>query len=358
MTLIYIVLSLIESGTIDLFPDTAAQKLQFMYLCCTMGLLLSSAISRPYVASDKTTQDGVHSNQTAHGVQLNLTDVVYDGDNPDFESHIDIPYGIIGGLCFASAIYMLIVWAHLRKSGDSNASQKSTDSRGDQDSKSENEIDLLEKKGEEWTASQQEEPDEDRHAPVSKWWTVFWSAIMLSFERGVDVMAFSYLTNYLVYIGLSKQTSIDINSYFNLAYNLIRILGIFVLAKIQVRTLLATCLTLSTVAMIGLYFAGSHQTPVYVNVIVMGVFLSTNYPSTYAYINERIRMSPLIGGIVLCASGVIMGTEPILIGYLIRETPQIFLYLLLCNSLIVICSMIIIELSLAHFQRDSIKTST
>lgn len=350
------------SGGLELYPKHGVTALQVIHIFVTCGRMAASVLTPPFVSQSHDSK-GVSCQGGSN--PANMTRILSSFSNTNESHHewesggsrIHVAFAICGSFGIATSVYIVAIWLSSSRNGERRDAKPCVEKgklEGDGDAESrvgKNSVeervnhDIQEERKSSF-AGQGALVETYKHTRFTKASTIFWSALMLGFETGLESTATAYMFNFLSYLGIENGAALNINSYFNITINVFRIAFIFINLKVPVRASLIFCVLLATGSMVGMIFAGQNETLVLIFCILLGVGLSSNYPSMYAFINDRVRMTPKAGGIILCAAGVVRAVDPVIISQFICQTPQVFLYTLLGNMAVVLISFTFLELSI------------
>lgn len=319
-------LTLPFSEGLELFRTHEAVALQIIHIFYTFGQMTAAVMVKPFVSKGENSTadvcDGDQEQQHQH-----------ENEDDSGVSKTAIAFAICALICILASSYMLVIWIGLKVRGCRRRGEESCNYTQDAGASITNSQDTIgplplvgridgvrtdvnndseslrdaKRDGFDSTETLANHPSSPSsgilvenysHTKFTKAWTVFWAALMLSFESGLEGITFAYMFNYLSYSGVEKDRALDINSFLNISYIVSRVIVLFVNLKVPVKASLIFCLLLASVSILGLIFARQNRTLVMVLCILLGAGFSLNYPSMNAFINDRIRMTSAIGGII------------------------------------------------------------
>jgi MFS family permease len=185
--------------------------------------------------------------------------------------------------------------------------------------------------------------------------------LMFCFYEGMENINFEYLSTFSfnLKLNLSKQTSALILSAMSGAYTIGRGVGIVLAIKIEPKYFLYCDIILISVGNAIMYFyANTSETMFIIGVVILGFGFSTVFPCIYSYMEQHIRLTNFICGILMFSCASIAIIDPIIVGHNIKDHPYILLYVNIGSTVLVIISFLTIEISSLIKKYNMTKTSS
>jgi FHS family Na+ dependent glucose MFS transporter 1 len=137
---------------------------------------------------------------------------------------------------------------------------------------------------------------------------------------GSEVSYGGWLFTYFASSGLgSEETAYTLNSIFWMAIMLGRLISIPVVARFKLERIIFVYLLGAVLSAAILYFLRAHAFAVWVGSIGMGLSMSALFPSTYTLVQQRMKLSGKLTGMVWAMGSLGAMTLPWLIGQRIEQ---------------------------------------
>jgi fucose permease len=172
--------------------------------------------------------------------------------------------------------------------------------------------------------------------------------LMFCFYEGMENINFEYLSTFSfnLKLNLSKQTSALVLSAMSAAYTVGRGVGIVLAIKIEPKYFLYCDIILISIGNAIIYiYANTSETMYITGVVILGLGFSTVFPCIYSYMEQHIRLTNFICGILMVSCASIAIIDPIIVGRYITDYPYILLYVNIGSTVLVMISFLTIEIS-------------
>jgi hypothetical protein len=172
--------------------------------------------------------------------------------------------------------------------------------------------------------------------------------LMFCFYEGMENINFEYLSTFSfnIKLNLSKKTSALILSAMSAAYTIGRGVGIVLAIKIEPKYFLYCDIILISIGNTIMYlYANTSETMFITGVVILGFGFSTVFPCIYSYMEQQIRLTNFICGILMVSCATIAIVDPIIVGRYIKDYPYILLYVNIGSTVLVVISFLTIEIS-------------
>ncbi len=112
-----------------------------------------------------------------------------------------------------------------------------------------------------------------------------------------------------------------------LGFTIGRFVGIFLVLKIRSHFIFAGNLVLLSISNTILFiWGGTSMTWLWVGSIMIGVGMSTVYPSLYAFIEKYLFVTESVSGIITIAGGFVSSIYPLIVGNSVETNPEILMF--------------------------------
>jgi hypothetical protein len=155
------------------------------------------------------------------------------------------------------------------------------------------------------------------------------SALFLGVYQGMELCSIQFLPTFTHFIdlGLTKQEGAAVLTGLTGAFTLGRALGILIVLRVLPEILLLTNLILIVIGNSTLFFLANSSLPfLWGASVILGAGFSTVFPSFYGYIEKHLKISNVIGAVMIVVGGVVGGLYPVIIGSQIQKKPFVLMY--------------------------------
>ena len=182
--------------------------------------------------------------------------------------------------------------------------------------------------------------------------------MFLTFFVGMEQMHLQFLPTFAVNteLDISPSSAAMMSSAAALAFTIGRGLSIPLAIKLKPQTILYTnhfLMFLGTIILA--MYANSSVTMLWAGNIILGVGFSSVYASTYAFLENHIRVTNRIGSIFVFAGGFTAAVSPSMVGQYIEATPLILVWFNLVCCMLCLSILVIIHLTVYLTARRSTK---
>lgn len=123
-----------------------------------------------------------------------------------------------------------------------------------------------------------------------------------------------------------------------LGFSIGRLVGILLVLKIPPHFIFAGNFIILTISNTILFmWGGSSLTWLWVGSIMIGVGMSTVYPSLYAFVEKYLFVTESVAGIITVAGGFVSSIYPVIVGNSVESNPEILTYVNFVS--IIVCSV-------------------
>ncbi|XP_054163363.1 sodium-dependent glucose transporter 1A-like [Oppia nitens] len=302
---------------IEIWAEKSSSYLQGLQFFNAVGTFVSPLMTGPFLAKQSkknVTNSQMVTDLSSHIMKLSnislqsITTPTNTTKTIDVysESHIEIPFGIVGGLLISSALILLILHFYRRY------------------------VPPIE---------QQEEfsckcPDK---------WTVIYIVLgLLSLAPyvGMEVMNFQLISSFAKYshLQLSGNDSALVQTIMAGAFALFRGINFVISFKFWSENLLFLNFIIIIVGYVVILLFEIYnysKIVLLIGVIIVGSGFSTIYALVYAFLEKHLTISNTIGGLFVCTSGLMAALLPTLCGQFIEEHPLALIYMSLICTIII-----------------------
>lgn len=195
----------------------------------------------------------------------------------------------------------------------------------------------------------------NRNATRRKSYIIGLCCCVIGFYSALELCTQQFLPTYAHFssVKLSPTEASRVLFGLQLGFTIGRCIGIYLVLKIRPHILLIGNLVLLTISnTILLLWGGSSMTSLWIGSIMIGVGMSTVYPSLYAYIEKYLFVTETVSGIVTVASGLVSSIYPLIVGNSVETNPNILMYVNYL-SIFVCCVAFSLLFSMTYVRRRS-----
>ncbi|KAG4071203.1 hypothetical protein HA402_001193 [Bradysia odoriphaga] len=152
---------------------------------------------------------------------------------------------------------------------------------------------------------------------------------VIGFYSALELCTQQFLPTYTHFspMKLSPTEAAKVLFGLQLGFTIGRLVGIFLILKIQPHFIFAANLILLAISNTILYiWGGSSMTMLWVGSVMIGVGMSTVYPSLYAYIEKYLFITESVSGVITIAASCMSAIYPLIVGNSIETNPEILIY--------------------------------
>lgn len=364
---VYITLTFINAGSltivnigcnvwaIELFAKSNAVLLQLIHFMFSMGILISSLMAPFFLAQDVPLK------------LLNETMMVNGTDDETLAEEYGLDFSRLRILFLIPGVVLGLVAAYFTVGALVFRTSKTRDEDQPQNSNGTCAKDTAMKP---LNKIEEEDPEEDliengggemlqAKAPQLKTkyrlWAVGLSMATLSSQMGAEVISSIYMTTFLFKGGIDKESAAIMNAYGLMAFNAGRCAAIFFASKFQPKSifLTLTLLYMASAAGLGALISSGTGLTYLITlalVCVMKAGYSANYAAILAEINSKIPIDHHMMGLLFAICGVVMASDPIIVGQFIDSFPLILPLVVIVHGTVVLVSFATLELSFKAFK--------
>ena len=188
------------------------------------------------------------------------------------------------------------------------------------------------------------------------------SLMTMMFYSGIESIYLSYLTTYLqqLKMEISASKSAIMLAAFSASFSTSRFLIMLIGSQIPNHYILYGNAALMAIGQLLLFqYADSSEILIWAAVVITGFGMGTTAGTIYAAVEERMRTSNTVTGLLTCANGVASTLSLYVIGTMVESSPQIFVNVSMISLLMFFASLVGQHFNdLALRKRGKIKTMT
>lgn len=163
---------------------------------------------------------------------------------------------------------------------------------------------------------------------------------VIGFYSALELCTEQFLPTYTHFspMKLSPTDAANVLFGLQLGFTIGRLVGILLILKIEPHYIIAGNFVLLSISNTILYiWGGSSMTMLWIGSSMIGVGMSTVYPSLYAYIEKYLFITESVSGIITIAGSCMSAIYPIIVGNSIETNPEILMYVNFVS--IFVCSL-------------------
>lgn len=152
---------------------------------------------------------------------------------------------------------------------------------------------------------------------------------VIGFYSALELCTQQFLPTYTHFspMKLSPTEAANVLFGLQLGFTIGRLVGILLILKIQPHFIFAGNLILLSISNTILYiWGGSSMTMLWIGSVMIGVGMSTVYPSLYAYIEKYLVITESVSGVITIAGSCMSAIYPLIVGNSIETNPEILMY--------------------------------
>lgn len=180
-------------------------------------------------------------------------------------------------------------------------------------------------------------------------------SLFLTLFVGMEQTHLQFLPTFAVNsdLKISQSQSALISSAAALAFTVGRGLSIPLAIKLKPQTILyGNHFLMFLGSIILLLYSNSSEPLMWIGNIVLGAGFSSIYASIYAFLEQHIRVTNIIGSIFVFSGGLTCALSPSLVGHYIERKPLVLIYFNLICTALCLFLMFIIHVTVIFRQRQ------
>ncbi|KAJ6643567.1 Sodium-dependent glucose transporter 1 [Pseudolycoriella hygida] len=169
----------------------------------------------------------------------------------------------------------------------------------------------------------------NRNLLKRKIYLIVLSCCVIGFYSALELCTQQFLPTYAHFspMKLSPTEGARVLFGLQLGFTIGRFVGIFLVQKISPHFIFTGNLILLTISNTILFVWGGHSiTLLWVGSIMIGVGMSTVYPSLYAFIEKYLFITESVSGIITVSSSFVAAMYPVIVGNSVETNPEILMY--------------------------------
>lgn len=259
----------------------------------------------------------------------NSTDEVATTTNsPVSEADIYIPFYIAGSMAIISVVINIIIYFAFRKRMqqvvpfDNNIQEPVVGTSWERES-------LSSRSSSSSVSVTTPLISRNRNASKRKFYVIGLSCCVIGFYSALELCTQQFLPTYAHFspMKLSPTEGARVLFGLQLGFTIGRLVGIFLVRKIRPHFLFAGNLILLTISNTILFvWGGSSIKLLWLGSIMIGVGMSTVYPSLYAFIEKYLFVTETVSGIITVSGGFVSSIYPVIVGNSVVTNPEILMY--------------------------------
>ncbi|KAI1286378.1 Major facilitator superfamily domain-containing protein 4B [Halotydeus destructor] len=277
--------------------------MQALHFCFGLGSLIMPLVVSPFLSGGEVPIEGLESNVTEIGTECVPENL-----------RIHIPFAMLGSCCLLmSAVFVYLSINH-----------RQTDEHPSRLSKAEDSVTGL-KKDLIWT----------------KRIAILLAGLFLFTLLGFEVGMGSFITSFAVMSNhhLTKQVGAYMTSLYFFTYTFFRLFAIGFVKKISIYLNITVELSILVIANIFLVpFGNSVEWCLWVGVALAGMGISTVWAATFSLLESCFPVTSGVASLLSVCACAGEWVYPVIMGYAIQYTPQLFLYVILICT-VLCCSL-------------------
>lgn len=284
---------------IEMWENNAAAYIQTQHFCYALGTFVSPLLLKPFLPPETEKLRQTFSSNETSALHSDPTVVSKDA------SQLYIPF-FIGGVASILGGFLIFVLYWIKKYEKPSSLKRRTQD-GEEDRKD----------------------GFSKSCNVRKLTLITLSAVVIGTYQGMELCTFQFYPTFTHFIdlNLSQQEGALVVSGMTGAFTLGRAIGIVIVLKVLPEILLLGNVLLILTGNTLLFFFANDSLPVLWGAnILLGLGFSTVFPSFYGYIEKHLKVSNVVGAVMIVAGGLVSSLYPVLIGSFIEENPFILIY--------------------------------
>lgn len=160
-------------------------------------------------------------------------------------------------------------------------------------------------------------------------------AILLCCYCGVEMNSMNYLETFVVKgpLKLTKEKGALMTSVLAGAFTLGRGTSVYLATKISTITMLYFDVVLMMIGtLVIMVFGAISENYIWFGIVLQGFGFASVYPTTYAFLEQRVHITNTCTGVMLFVSSLIPAINPIIMGAFVDKYPMVFMWLNLFSA--------------------------
>ncbi|XP_054162183.1 sodium-dependent glucose transporter 1B-like [Oppia nitens] len=308
---------------IEMWGNKSAAILQIPGFTFGLGTVISPLLLKPYL---RDPYSGPNSNNATTIVPIVSTvDPVTYGYNLDYEEHrrelLKVPFLILGiiEMIFPVLLFIMFLVKRYQPVIDDKVDNKSVDNNND--TKSNKSI-----------ASKERDDSESLDKLFDIYPRYRWPALILlaSLVGSFNLFEASYYTfasTYFQYspLDISASKATEVITAFTTPYTVFRGLSVFIAIKVSTKIMLSSHFVICCIGIVCLAFGRTNMTMLWVANVVIGIGISAIIQSVFAFVGQHIRMTNMVGTVLIVFMSSFNIAPPYIIGLFIKQFSDIFI---------------------------------
>ncbi|CAG2165036.1 unnamed protein product [Oppiella nova] len=309
---------------IEMWLQKSAPVLQIPGLTFGLGTIVSPLLLKPFLR-DKYSGDS-DTTTTGPGITVSTPDSVTYAYNEDYEEHrrslLKTPFLILGIIQMIFPILLIIMYVIKRYRNSSDTQNDNTlDPKLDDHTEKHREsyTDIDNDPGDQWKLF-------DKY-PKYRWPAILLGGVFVGSFNLVEASYYTFASTYFQYCPLkvSATKAMDVITAFTTPYTVFRGLSIFVAIKLSSKYMLIIHHIVCVIGIVCLVFGRSNMTMLYVANVMMGIGISAIIQSIFAFVGQHIRMTDMVGTVLIVFMSSFNILPPYLIGLYIKSFSDMFI---------------------------------
>lgn len=155
------------------------------------------------------------------------------------------------------------------------------------------------------------------------------SCFVIGFYSALQMCTQQFLPTYAHFLPLklSSTEGAEILFGFQIGFNIGRLVGIFLVLKIRTHFIfVGNLIVLSMANTILFIWGGDSMALFWIGCVMMGLGMSTVYPTFFAFIEEFLNITETVSGSVTVAGGFVATISCLIMGKFVERSPEILVY--------------------------------
>ena len=313
---------------IDIWKDRAGPFIQGQHFFFALGGIIPPTLFAPFLedapAAVKLDPEPIRNNGTPSDATEALSRL------EATSSRILIPSFICAGIVAFGGILLLSTLIAFRQKGRVKSRAKIAA-----------ELENLKQTEEKLVNVRENEVPEETREPVRKSKCrkvalIVLSATLLGTAQAIEATAFQFLPAYTHFSNykFSQAAGARVLSAFYVAYTLGRLVGIVAILKVPPKLILVLNILIIAAANVLLLISSSSGAAesVWIGSVLLGLGLSTNVPTIFAFLREHMHITNMVGGIMLFGGSAASAFYPLIIGAYIQTFGNVVICLNLATA--------------------------
>lgn len=171
--------------------------------------------------------------------------------------------------------------------------------------------------------------ERNRNARKRKIYVIGLSCCVIGFYSALELCTQQFLPTYTHFspMKLSPTDGARVLFGLQLGFTISRFVGIILVQRVRPHFIFVGNLILLTISNTILFiWGGSSMTMLWVGSVMIGVGMSTVYPSLYAFIEKYLNITETVSGVITISGGFISSIYPVIVGNSVEAKPEILMY--------------------------------